>query len=151
MSVRYILGQLQITSFIGATDPYTVLYEVPEPAIGEVGPGGSEVEFSPKAQSQLVQTLVTGITICNFNDSVTTNVQYILMRLTPGGGTEPDDSHYLHLIDDLAVGTTWIINHGLVLGPGDRISVTAWGGLGGVVRSHFTLFGVETTSYTGPS
>jgi len=147
MGYQYVLGQVEVTSYITPLNPYSVLYQVPEPAITEVGPVSGEVEVSPKVQSQLVQTLVTGITVCNHDD----NQQYVYMRLTAGGGSDPDDSFYLHLATALPVGTTKILNHGLVLSSGDFVSVTAWGGFGGSVNTDYTLFGVETTSLTGPS
>jgi len=148
MGERYILGNVQVSSYITPLNPYSVLYQVPEPGVTEVGPVAGEVEVSPKSQSQLVQTLVTGITVCNTEP---TFQQYVYMRLTPGGGTDPDDSFLLHQADDMPVGHTWILNHGLVLNSGDFVSVTAWGGYGGTIATHFTLFGVETTMHTGPS
>ena len=76
MGYQYVLGQVEVTSYITPLNPYSVLYQVPEPAITEVGPVSGEVEVSPKVQSQLVQTLVTGITVCNHDD----NQQYVYMR-----------------------------------------------------------------------
>ena len=140
------MAQLQVTSYTVVSGAIEAFYEVPSAATTEVGPGGTEVEVSPKAQSSLVQTLVTGITICN----VAGITQWITIRLTPAGGTEPADSYYINYFQVLAAETSWIFNHGLVLSPGDSISVTAWGG-SSTVNSHFTLFGVETSSGTGPN
>jgi len=131
-----ILGQLQVTVFVDLNTYYD-LYEVPLPASKSIG----DVEVSPKATSILTRTLVTSLVACNRSAAV----QSLRSKLVAANGDETQ----LHGLSNVPVGGTDIFNLGFVLSPGDKIEVLSFSF--GAVDLHLTMFGVETTSSSGPN
>ena len=129
-----ILAQLPISSYNASYDD---LYDVPLPAATTVG----SVEVEPKASSVLVETLVTSLVVCNRSAAV----QLVKARLVSSDSTVSQ----LEWFSSVAVGGTNIKNLGLVLTPGDKLTVLVFSF--GSILTDFTLFGVETTSGSGPN
>lgn len=138
MADKWILSQLQVTTkWSPATDLYEDFYEVPLPAVKTVG----AVEVSPKATSILTETLVASIVLCNRSAAS----QNFFIRLVASDSTVTQ----LHRLSTMLIGGTEVISSGLVLTPGDKITVAVFSF--GAVKTDFTLFGVETTLRSGPN
>jgi hypothetical protein len=133
-----ILYQVSTT---GPFFPFDGEYEVPSPAITTVGPGGSEVEVSPKATSIITQVKVTSIVACNTTN--TDNDIYIFLAAF-SGATSADQS-YLVSAHDLDGYATKIFDFGMVLTPGNIVF------LGSDAETDWTINGIETTSGVGPN
>lgn len=144
MGDRYkILGQLKQSVGAAAADLYSV------PVAAATTAGGAEV--SPKATATLVQSLVTSIIVCNVGSTGAT-FDIEMKRNANASGVpqyppEYDANYTTFLFDDqvLADDNTKIIDLGLTLSPGDKITVDCAG-----ADCHFTATGIEITTGRGP-
>lgn len=140
MADRYkILGQV---SFIGTVvrPGYETLYEVPSASAVVVG----NAEVAPKATSQIVQTLVTNIYVCNKG-----GVQCFTSLTLQSGEAGSTEFKFMDFGTVLAKETK-VLSLGLTLSTGDVITCEGSGVFGTAYDVDFTCFGVETTSGSGP-
>ena len=148
---RYkVLGQLANPT--GAVS--TVLYTVLVPASVSVG----GIEVAPKATSIHVQSLVTGLMVCENAGGAAAGVTTFDMKLiTAAGpsttyvvrtrviGTVADPSGVTAAYPNVPLVCENFFQLGMTLSPGDALWVEATSD-----TVHYTLFGIEVTSGRGP-
>ena len=96
--------------------------------------------MAPKAVSQIPQTLITSIIVCD-TDSTNRTFDIVLQPVLPVDPTDVEDYQYLVKSRPLAANETKILSLGLTLGPGNILRVSA--SAADVVA--FTVMGIEVT------
>lgn len=145
MQTRHILSQVKLeVESPDLSSPWTTIYTVPVASALSVG----SVSVSPKASSQLFESVVTKIVVCNRSSTIQT---WWLLRLTSGVvGSSP---FYLVRFKNLPVGVTDVASYNLALSSGDKLEVQALTPFASLVPIDVdvTVFGMEMVSGSGPS